>query len=81
MTRCLAGIANGEFIPALDGQAEVFITADKQWKYQQNLAGRSLAITELPTNRLPRLRPIFTAIVAAAENPTPSFYTELPELP
>ena len=75
----LAGIANGGLISALEGQAEVFITADKQLKYQQNLTGRSLAIIELPTNRLPRLRPIFAAIVAAAEKAAPGSYTEVQE--
>ncbi len=36
----------------------IFLTGDKNLRYQQNLAGRQLAIIELPTNRWPILRPL-----------------------
>ncbi len=53
----LAGTANGALLAQLEGGYDVFVTADKNLRYQQNLAGRSLAIVELPTNRLSILRP------------------------
>jgi hypothetical protein len=31
----------------------VFVTADKRLRYQQNLAGRRLAIVVLPSNQVP----------------------------
>jgi PIN like domain len=49
----LAGTANGALLAQLEGNHDAFITADKNLRYQQNLAGRSLAIVELPTNRRP----------------------------
>jgi len=61
----------------LEGVFDVFITADKNLRYQQNLSGRQLAILELPTNRLPLLRPLFPRITAAADAMTPSAYVQL----
>ena len=55
----LSGTQNGALLARLEETFDVFITADKNLRYQQNLVGRKLAIVELPTNRLPLLRPIF----------------------
>src|SRR5205823_4751940 len=60
-----AGMANGALLARLEGNFEVFVTADKNLRYQQNLAGRSLAIVELPTNRLPILTTMTAEIVSA----------------
>ncbi len=73
----LAGAENGELIAALEGKHDVFITADKKLKYQQNLSGRSLAIVELPTNRLPMLMPLFEKIASAVEAARPGAYIEI----
>ena len=56
---------------------DVFVTADKNLRYQQNLAGRKLAIVELPTNRLPLLRPMFQQIAEAVETIRPGEYVQL----
>ena len=40
-------------------------------------AGRTLAIVELPTNRLPLLRPLFSGIAATVESITPSAYVQI----
>jgi hypothetical protein len=61
----------------LEGVFDVFITADKNLRYQQNLSGRQLSILELPTNRLPLLQPLFGRIAAAVETITASAYVEL----
>ncbi len=50
-----SGIANGDLIKKIDDRFDVFITADKNFRYQQNLRDRKIAILELPTNRWPRL--------------------------
>ena len=73
----LAGTVNGELLARLEGQLDVFITADKNLRYQQNLSGRQLAILELPTNRLPLLRLLFPRIAAAVDSITPSAYVQL----
>ena len=62
----LAGTPNGALLRRLEGDHDVFVTADKNLRYQQNLEGRRLAVVELPTNRLPILKLMFPEIVAAA---------------
>ena len=51
----LSGTKNGALISFIDGTYDVFITADKNLKYQQNLATRRVAIVELYSNRLPEI--------------------------
>ena len=46
------GIKNGELLKLAEPDFEVFLTADKNIRYQQNLKGRRLAIVEFPSNKL-----------------------------
>lgn len=71
----LSGTANGALIARLEGNHDVFVTADKNIRYQQNLTGRTLAIVELPTNRLPLLKAVTTEVVTAVLAATPGSYT------
>jgi predicted nuclease of predicted toxin-antitoxin system len=73
----LSGIANGELLATLEGQFDVFVTADKQLKYQQNLSGRSLAIVELRTNRLPALTALFARIATVVSTAQPGDYVTI----
>jgi hypothetical protein len=70
----LGGLLNGDLLAAIDGRFDVFITADKNLRYQQNLQSRKIAIVELPTNRLPALRQIFEQIANAVRNAKPGIY-------
>lgn len=72
-----AGMANGILLTRLEGNFDVFVTADKNLRYQQDLAGRSLAIVELPTNRLPVLTTMTAMIVSAVTSATPGSYTQV----
>ena len=72
-----AGTLNGALLARLEGAFDVFITADKNLRYQQNLSGRKLAIVELPTNRLPLLKTIVPRIVSAVESVAPGAYLQL----
>ncbi len=49
------GFKNGDLLRQAEGHFDVFVTADKNLRYQQNLAGRTLPIVELSTNNLRRL--------------------------
>lgn len=40
----LSGTPNGALVARLEGVFDVFVTADKNLRYRQNLSGRSLAI-------------------------------------
>jgi len=61
-----AGFTNGELLTAAEGAFDVFVTTDQNLRYQQNLAGRQLAILVLPTTSWPRLSPHADGIAAAA---------------
>jgi predicted nuclease of predicted toxin-antitoxin system len=47
-----SGVKNGKLLALADQQFDVFITTDKNLRYQQNLAQLKLAIVLLPTNRV-----------------------------
>jgi len=62
------GIANGDLLDKAEQAGfQVFILADKNLRYQQNLSGRRIAILELWTNHRPTLEKHFTEIRAAVE--------------
>jgi hypothetical protein len=46
-------LRNGDLIQAAEVSFDVLVTSDQNVKYQQNLAGRKLALIVLPTNYLP----------------------------
>ncbi len=73
----LAGTTNGALLARLEGAFDVFVTADKNLRYQQNLSRRLLAIMELPTNRLPLLRPLFARIETAVDSIAPGDYLQI----
>jgi hypothetical protein len=52
-------------LAAAEESFDVFVTTDKNLRYQQNLAGRRLAILVLPTTSWPRLHPHAAAIAVA----------------
>ena len=72
-----AGLTNGELIAQLEGRCDVFVTADSNLRYQQNLTGRTLAIVEVSTNRLPLLLSMLVRLVAAVESATPRGYFQV----
>jgi len=44
-----AGIKNGDLLRQAEGQFDVFVTADKNLRYQQMLKDRKIGIIELPS--------------------------------
>lgn len=49
------GIKNGELLRLAEDRFDLFITADQNIRYQQNLSGRRITIVELSTNDLRRI--------------------------
>jgi len=49
------GIKNGQLLRLAEGEFDLFITADQNIRYQQNLASRRIPIIEVSTNKLRRL--------------------------
>jgi predicted nuclease of predicted toxin-antitoxin system len=49
-------LKNGALLQAAEPEFGAFLTSDQNLKYQQNIAGRKLAILVLPTNDWPTIR-------------------------
>lgn len=49
------GIRNGELLRRAEAEFDLFITADQNLQYQQNLANQKIAILQLSTNKLRRI--------------------------
>ena len=58
----------------------MFITADQELTYQQNLTGRKMAVLVLSTNNWDLVKAGISEISAAIEAVTPGGYTEV-EIP
>ena len=71
------GIQNGELLRRAEGQFELFITADQNLRYQQNLAGFRIAILELSTNDLRRIQAAITLIGSTIEAAQPGQFRHL----
>jgi hypothetical protein len=56
------------------------LTTDKNMRYQQNLAGRKIAIVVLGQQQWPQLRPHIQRAVEAVNAATPGSFTEV-EIP
>lgn len=76
-----AGFSNGDLLTKAEQAGfEVFILADKNLRYQQNLSTRRIAILELGTNHRPTLEKYFPKIRAAVEKLSIGEYSVL-EIP
>jgi len=56
------------------------LTTDKNMRYQQNLAGRKIAIVVLGQQQWPRLRPHIQSVIEAVNAAEPGSYAEV-EIP
>ena len=74
------GIKNGELLRLAEGQADLFITADQNIRYQQNLTGRQIPILELSTNDLRRMLAAAPVLQSAIEKIKPGEFRQL-EIP
>ena len=62
-----AGIKNGELLKLVSEKYDVFISSDKNLRYQQNLASIDLAIVILPSNQVPVVKLILPELDNALE--------------
>jgi predicted nuclease of predicted toxin-antitoxin system len=74
-----SGKENGELLALAETKFEVLVTVDTNLRYQQNLAGRRIAIVVLQSssNRLEHLGPYFPACVLALEKIKPGEIVEV----
>ena len=73
-----ATLRNGELLSvAEEAGFEVFLTPDKNIRYQQNLARRKIAVVVVGNPQWPVLRLHVERVVAAVNAATPGSYTEV----
>ena len=72
-----AGIGNGDLLNLIDGKFDVMLLADKNLRYQQNLAARQLAILVVQTTNWPEIQKHLGPISDAVNALKPGDFTEL----
>ena len=72
-----SGIRNGDLLQRAEVEFDLFITSDQNIRYQQNLAGRSIAILELSTNDVGRIRAAASIRDKAVANIQPNAFQHL----
>ena len=74
-------LRNGELLDAAEAAGfDVFLTTDRNIRYQQNLTGRKIAIVVLGVGRWTLIKRSLPAIVAAVTASTPGSFAEI-EIP
>ena len=72
-----SGLKNGALLDAAEAAGfDLFITADQEMRYQQNLAGRKMALLVLSTNNWSFIKAGLGGIVSAIDAVRPGSYTE-----
>jgi hypothetical protein len=71
-------LENGDLLQAAEAAFDVFITTDKNLRYQQNLVGRQLAILVLPFASWPKLQGMLPEIAKTVACLKPGDYVEIP---
>ena len=80
-TRGWDTLTNGELLAEAERAGfDVFVTCDKNIRYQQNLASRKIAVVALSTPQWPMVRLHTTKILAAVNAAPPGSYVEV-EIP
>ena len=74
-------LGNGDLLTvAEEAGFDILLTTDKNMRYQQNLAGRKIAIVVLGQQQWPQLRPHIQRVIEAVNAATPGSYAEV-EIP
>ena len=71
-------LKNGELLTVAEHAGfEVFLTTDKNMRYQQNMTGRTIAVVVIGAQQWPALPPHVARVVATVNAATPGSFTEV----
>ena len=70
------GFENGDLLRLAEVDYDLFITSDQNLRYQQNLAGRKIAILELSTNDWNTIRAHLASVVSRIESIKPGEFAQ-----
>ena len=72
-------LRNGDLLTAAEESGfELMVTADRNIRYQQNLAGRRIALVILPSGRWPMIQPQLREVIEAIDAAHLGSYREIP---
>lgn len=72
-----AGVKNGELLKLVKNFFDIFITSDKNLRYQQDLRNNNLAIVLLPSNQVPIIEDLLPQIDDVLRDIEPGVYIEM----
>lgn len=73
-----SGLKNGDLLNAAEANSfDLFITADQELKYQQNLSNRKIAIIVLSTNNWTMIKEHYSEVRTAVDAARPGAYIEV----
>jgi hypothetical protein len=72
-----AGVKNGELLKLVEAEFDVFVTSDKNLRYQQNLKDCAIAVLLLPSNQIPIVENLLSQIDEALESIKQNDFIEL----
>ena len=74
-----AGVKNGELLQRASAQFDLLLTVDRNFEYQQNFAGVTLAVivVHAPSNDIAVLRPLMPVALAAITQCKPGTVTHI----
>ncbi|MGA3019170.1 MAG: hypothetical protein ABSF62_18760 [Bryobacteraceae bacterium] len=71
-------LRNGDLLTAAEEAGfDILLTTDKNIRFQQNLAGRKIAVVVLGQQQWPRLRPHIQRVIEAVNAATPGSFAEV----
>lgn len=73
-------LTNGDLLKSAEAAFDIFITTDRNLRYQQNLRDRRLAILVLPTTSWPTIQRHLAAVADAVNALEPGAFVELGEM-
>ncbi|MFL6332294.1 MAG: hypothetical protein ACJ754_03030 [Pyrinomonadaceae bacterium] len=73
-----AGLKNGNLLAAADGRFDLFVTTDKNLRFQQNLSKYGFAVLLLPSNKVSVVASLLPEIEALLKSITAGDFVELP---
>lgn len=74
-----AGTKNGALLALAEAQFDVFVTADKRLRYQQNLKDKQIAVVVLPSNQVPIVAALLPVIEHVLQSIQPGTIVEIPQ--
>jgi hypothetical protein len=74
-----AGTKNGALLVLAEAHFDVFVTADKRLRYQQNLKDKRLAVVVLPSNQVPIVAALLPVIEQVLQPIQPGTIVEIPQ--